>query len=159
MAYIRYKEVTKHFNFKKSVNIKDLPQYAIDYVYENETLIAGYHVGRDYGIFTDKKIVLFDNSISIQPRKEITTIPYRSISAHSIIFRSNSAEIYLLLDSGYPLLLKFVNMNDKDKLFLRLIFNTISAIICGGSPSKKTIERIINKEMEFKKIDGSESNE
>ena len=37
MAYVRYKEVTKHFNFTKEVEVKDLPSYILDYVYDDET--------------------------------------------------------------------------------------------------------------------------
>ena len=55
MAYIRYKEVTKHFNFSKVVELKSLPSYVSDYVYDSETILAAYKVGRDHGMITDKK--------------------------------------------------------------------------------------------------------
>lgn len=151
MAYIRYKEVTKHFNFTKVLNIKNLPSYVKDYAYEDEIILAAYKVGRDHGIITDKKIVLFDNSLSFKPKKEITTIPYHSVSAHSIVFYSASAEIYLLLDSGYPLLLKFANVNGEDKVRLRLLYNAMSAVICNQKIPDKIIKRLIENDFEFNK--------
>lgn len=149
MAYIRYKEVTKHFNFTRPIDKKNLPSYVLDYLYENEILLAGYKVGRDHGIITNKKIVLFDNSISFKPKKEITAIPYHAVSAHSIIFHPSSAEIYLLLDSGYPLLLKFVNLKSEDKVKLRLLYNAMSAVICRQEIPKKVLNKIINNDFDY----------
>ena len=151
MAYVRYKEVTKHFNFTKEVEVKDLPSYILDYVYDDETLLAGYKVGRDHGIITTKKIVLFDNSISLKPKKEITVIPYKSVTAHSVVFYATSAKIYLLLESGYPLLLKVSNMTAEDKVRLRLLYNAMSAAICGQTVPNKIIKKIINNDFEIKK--------
>lgn len=151
MAYIRYKEVTKHFNFKKALDVKNLPSYVKDYVYEDEIILAAYKVGKDHGIITDKKIVLFDNSISFKPKKEITTIPYHSVSAHSVIFHVTTAEIYLLLDSGYPLLLKFANMDSEDKVRLRLLYNAMSGFICKQKLSDDLIKRLVNNEFGFNK--------
>lgn len=151
MAYVRYKEVTKHFNFTKEIEIKNVPSYILDYVYDDETLLAGYKVGRDHGIITTKKIVLFDNTISLKPKKEITVIPYKSVTAHSVVFYSTSAKVYLLLESGYPVLLKFSNMNTEDKVRLRLLYNAMSAAICGQIIPNKIIKKIINNDFEIKK--------
>ena len=151
MAYIRYKEVTKHFNFSKVVELKNLPSYVSDYAYDTEIILAAYKVGRDHGMITDKKIVLFDNSLSFNPKKEITTIPYRSISAHSVIFHNSTAEIYLLLDSGHPLLLKFSNMSAEDKVRLRLLYNAMSAIICGEKIPNTILKKLLDKDFSIKK--------
>lgn len=151
MAYIRYKEVTKHFNFTKALDLNEIPSYAKDYIYDEETLLAVYKVGKDHGLITDKKIVLFDNSLSFGGRKEVTTIPYRAVSAHSIIFRSNAAEIYLLLETGNPLLLKFVSMKDADKVRLRLLYNAMSARICSQEIPKSIVKRLTDNDFEFKK--------
>ena len=58
MAYIKYKEITKYFNFSKIVDNSLLPKYTMDYVFENEKVLAAYKTRRDYGVFTDKKIIL-----------------------------------------------------------------------------------------------------
>lgn len=151
MAYIRYKEVTKNFNFTKALNFNEIPSYAADYIFEDEILISVYKVGRDHGLITDKKIVLFDNSLSFGIRKEITTIPYRAVSAHSIIFKASSAEIYLLLETGNPLLLKFVNMKAEDKVRLRLLYNAISAKICNQEIPRDVVRKLLNNDFGFKK--------
>ena len=151
MAYVRYKEVTKHFNFTREIELKDIPSYILDYVYDDEVLLAGYKVGRDHGIVTTKKIVLFDNTISLKPKKEITVIPYRSVTAHSVVFYSTSAKVYLLLESGYPVLLKFSNMDTEDKVRLRLLYNAMSAAICGQTVPTKIVKKIINSDFEIKK--------
>ena len=115
MAYIRYKSVTKDFDFYDTLDKKELPKYVKDYIYLDEILLTTYRSGRDHAVFTNKKIIIFDET-KILRKKEITAIPYRSVSAHTIIFRRKSAEIQLLLDSGHPFSLKFSNMNATDKI-------------------------------------------
>lgn len=149
MAYIRYKEVTKRFNFTKSLDIKMLPRYVLDYVFDDETLLAAYKVGRDHGIITDKKIVLFDNTISFSRKKLITTIPFKSVSAHSIYFYPNRAEIYILLDSGYPLLMKFSNTSGEDKLRLRLVYSAMSSVICNQKIPGGIVNKLVNDDIKF----------
>ena len=151
MAYIRYKEVTKHFNFTKVLDLDEVPSYGKDYIYDDEILLAVYKVGKDIGIINDKKIVLFDNSMSFGGRKEVTTIPYRSVTAHSIIFRATSTEIYLLLETSNPLLLKFVNMKDTDKARLRLLYNAMSARICNQEIPKSIVKKLVDNDFGFDK--------
>lgn len=146
MAYIRYKEVTKTFNFSKSLSVDEIPSYGKDYVYEDETLLAGYVVGKDIGIITDKKVILFDN---FGGKKEVTTIPYHAVLAHSIIFHTNTAEIYFLLTSSNPLLLKFSNMTDRDKMKLRYLYNAMSALICGQKVPKNVEAKLVKDDFDF----------
>ena len=61
MAYVRYKEVTKHFNFLRVISKDNLPLYIKHYVKDDEIILSTYETSRDHGIFTDKKIILFDN--------------------------------------------------------------------------------------------------
>lgn len=151
MSYIKYKEVTKHFNFTKTLKLDDAPGYTKVYMYDDEILLGVYKVGRDHGLITNKKLILFDNSLSVRPKKQITTIPYHSISAHTIIFHMASAEIYLLLNSGHPLLLKFSNMSDVDKARLRFLYNAMSAAICKQEIPSYVIEKLLNDDFKFKK--------
>lgn len=136
MAYLKYKEVTKYFNFSEVVSIERLPNYVTDYVFEGEEILCGYKTSNDFGIFTTKKIVLFDKGSSMGLYKQIFTIPYNSISTLSIIFKINGVELSIFLDSGYPLRLKFISMkNETDELQninkkrLRLVYSIISKII------------------------------
>jgi hypothetical protein len=151
MAYIRYKAVTRDFNFTKVIDTKDIPSYGKDYIYGDEKILAAYNVGKDIGLITDKKIILFDNSTSFGARKEVTTIPYKSVTAHSIIFYGSRTEIYLLLETSNPLLLKFSNMEDKDKYRLRLIYNAMSAVICGQEIPNEITKKLTDKDLEIKK--------
>lgn len=149
MAYIRYKEVTREFNFTRYVEAKNVPLFVREYIYGDEILLAAYKVGKDHGIITDKKIVLFDNTQSFGRRKEITTIPYRAITAHSVIFRPTAAEIYLLLETSNPMLLKFSGMRDTDKLRLRYLYNAMSASINNQPIPVQVLEKLVNNDFNF----------
>lgn len=149
MAYIKYKEITKYFYFSKSLSKENLPKYIFDYIFDDEIILASYKTLRDHGIFTDRKIVLFDSKVALDNSKEIFTIPYETISTVSVAFRSNSADMSLFLLSGYPLRIKFVKMSDSDKLRLRILYNVIQQIICKDKPSKDKIDMLVNNTFNF----------
>lgn len=151
MAYIKYKEVTKYFNFSKNMNISDLPKYVKDYVFDDEMILAGFKTSRDHGVFTDRKIILFDNYSFMGLRKQIYIIPYKSLSTLSIIFMPARAEISLFLDSGYPLRLKFINLKAIDKLRLRLLYSCISCYVNKQTPDKDDIKRLLSNDLSFEK--------
>ncbi|MEG1150385.1 MAG: PH domain-containing protein [Bacilli bacterium] len=121
MAYIKYKELTKYFNFNEEIPTDNLPKYVNDFVNSDETLIGAYKTSRDKGIFTDKKMILFDLP-PLTDEKKIHIIPYSSISSGAIVFNSSSAEILLSLDSGYQMRLDFVRLGAEEKTRLRIIF-------------------------------------
>ncbi len=121
MAYIKYKELTKYFDFNGEIDIDNLPKYVTDYVGEKEKVLAAYKTRRDKGIFTDKKMILFDlKPIGFQ--KKIHIIPYYSISTGAVVFNANGAEIQVSLDSGYQMRLKFTRMGAQEKTHLRLLY-------------------------------------
>ena len=64
MAYIKFKELTKYFDFKIETEPKDLPEYVIEYSSKEEKIILGYKNSKDYILFTDKKMVLFDRDMA-----------------------------------------------------------------------------------------------
>lgn len=124
MAYIKYKELTKYFNFNKEISNDSLPSYVTDYVSEKETIYKSYKTKRDKAVFTNKRMILFD----VHPlwnSKKIHMIPYKSISTGAILFESNSAAILLSFDSGYQLKLNFVRLDSKSKTELRKLYSTI----------------------------------
>ncbi len=121
MAYIKYKELTKYFNFEREIEISTLPKYVTDYVEEFEEIYGAYKNMRDYIIFTSEKIVLFDKTPVISEKK-IHIIPYVSISTSCLSFTPFKANIQASLDSGYPLRISFIKMNDSKKKNLRLIY-------------------------------------
>lgn len=151
MAYIKYKEITKYFNFSKIVDISTLPKYTTDYVFEDERILAAYKTHRDYGVFTDKKIILFDNTSLTIDRKQVYIIPYEAISSSSVIFKLSSGEVSLFMDSGYPVRLKFINMNAEAKMRLRVLFSLINRYILKQPENKDDIKRLIENDFVIKK--------
>ena len=132
MAYIKYKELTKYFNYFKSLDIDSLPQYVMDYIENDETIYGAYSTYRDKGIFTDKKIVLFDKKGLKGKRKDTHIIPYKAISNCSILYRKSSTDILIYLDSGYPLRLRFVKQKPEDKKALRILYSHLISKICSN---------------------------
>lgn len=129
MAYMKTKEITKYFYFYKELDIKELPKYVTDYIDSDEKILCAYATRRDKGVFTDKKILLFDVKGLSLTSKQIHTIPYNSVSSLSVMFDLSRAELIFYLDSGYPLVLKFRNMNGEAKGKLRILYSEISKII------------------------------
>lgn len=124
MAYIKYKELTKYFNFSKEISNDNLPNYVTDYISNKETIYKSYKTLRDKAVFTDKRMILFD----VHPlwnTKKIHVIPYKSISTGAVLFKTNSASIFLSFDSGYQMRLNFVRLDAKAKTELRLLYSTI----------------------------------
>ena len=47
MAYIKFKELSKYFDFKTEVPVDKLPDYAIEYVEDCEKIIFAYKNSKD----------------------------------------------------------------------------------------------------------------
>ena len=124
MAYVKYKELTKYFNFNKELEIDSLPSYVTDYLDKEEKIYKAYKTNRDKGIFTDKRMILFDVN-PLSGSKKVHIIPYKSISSGAILFKFNSGAILLSFDSGYQLKLNFVHLSSTDKTELRKLFSYI----------------------------------
>ncbi len=149
MAYIKYKEITKYFNFSSVLSKDKLPKYVKDYVFSDEKILVSYKTLTDHGIFTTKKIVLFDSFSLIGNKKQIYVIPYDSISTCSIIFQRNKAELSFFLDCGYPVRLKFVNLKALDKLRLRILYSTILKIVTKQNVSAEELKKLIDDDISF----------
>jgi hypothetical protein len=124
MSYIKYKELTKYFDFKSEVDINHLPEYTTEYVRSDEKILLGYKTLRDHAIFTDKTMILFDRDL-VGETKRIHVIPYASISTSVITFKPGKAEILLSLDSGYQLRIHFINMNHDKKENLKVVYKSM----------------------------------
>ncbi|MCI8544618.1 MAG: PH domain-containing protein [Bacilli bacterium] len=123
MAYIKFKELSKYFDFKEEIlNIAELPEYAKEYVEEEEKILLAYKNSKDYMVFTNKKMVLFDRDTMAIYYKKIHVIPYMSISTSAINFKPGKVEILLSLDSGYQMHLNFVDMNHDKKEHIKQVF-------------------------------------
>lgn len=125
MAYIKFKELTKYFDLKTEVNIENLPEYAKEYVSDNENILMAYKNSKDYAVFTDKKIVLFDRDTLAVYYKKIHVIPYMSISTSAINFKPGKVEFLLSLDSGYQVHLNFIDMNHDKKENIKAVYKVM----------------------------------
>jgi|GEM_PF-928143 len=124
MAYMKYKELTKYFDFNSEIDITNLPKYVVDYIDTDEKIIIAYKTIRDKGIFTDRKMVLFDLA-PIGFKKKIHIIPYRSISSGAVEFHKYRAIIEFSMDSGYQMRLVFVNLTPAGKTHIRELYTTM----------------------------------
>ncbi len=125
MAYIKFKELTKYFDFKIEIQKDKLPDYVIEYVSDKENILIAYKNNKDYVIFTDKKLVLFDRDPMAMYFKKIHVIPYSSISTSAINFKPGKVELLFSFDSGYQLHLNFIDMNHDKKENIKKVFKTM----------------------------------
>ena len=125
MAYIKFKELTKYFDFKDEILEEDLPDYTKEYVEANEHIVMGYKNSKDYVVFTDKKMILFDRDTLAIYYKKIHIIPYMSISTSAINFKPGKVEILFSLDSGYQLHINFIDMNHNKKENIKKVYKTM----------------------------------
>ena len=107
MAYAKFKELTKYFDFKEEIDVDNLPDYTKEYVNSGEKILLGYKTARDHAVFTDKTMILFDRNIACTYKK-IHIIPYASISSSAIMFKPGKAEILMSMDSGYQMRIVFL---------------------------------------------------
>ena len=124
MAYVKYKELTKYFNFSKEIDKTSLPKYVTDYVDEGEIIYKAYKTLSDRGVFTNDRMVLFDCN-PISKSKKIHIIPYDSISTGAVLFKATSGAMLLSFDSGYQIRLNFIKMDAQAKTELRKLFSYI----------------------------------
>ena len=125
MAYIKFKELTKYFDFKIEVDLDKLPDYAKEYVEDHERIVFAYKNSKDYAVFTDKKLILFDRDALSAYYKKIHIIPYKSISTCAINFKPGKVELLFSLDSGYQIHLNFINMHHSQKENIKMVYKTM----------------------------------
>ncbi len=147
MGYSSFRRITRSFKFEGIVDKNEIPAYALQYI-KKERVLAVYRTSRDFGIFTDEKVTLFDNCRS---RKNIYTIPYKSISMLSICFGEKKAELTLFIDSGYEVNLRFFNMTPKDKLDLRILYTCVDKITSSQDTIAEDMNALLKKKKDPKK--------
>ena len=125
MAYIKFKELTKYFDLKTEVDIDKLPDYTKEYVEEKEKIVFAYKNNKDYAVFTDRKLILFDRDPLAIYYKKIHIIPYRSISTSAINFKPGKVELLFSLDSGYQVHLNFIDMHHDKKENIKAVYKIV----------------------------------
>ena len=128
MAYIKFKVLAKYFDFKTEVSKEELEDYAKEYIDEKEIFILAYKNSKDYIIFTDKRMLLFDRDTLAVYYKKIHVIPYRSISSSAINFKPGKVELLFSLDSGYQLHINFISMDHTKKEKLKSVYKIMTTI-------------------------------
>ncbi len=122
MSYIKFKELSKYFDFKTEVATDLLPDYVKEYIESNETILMSYKNSKDYAVFTNKKMVLFDRDTLAVYYKKIHIFPYTSISSSAINFKPGKVELLFSFDSGYQLHINFVDMNHDKKENIKKVY-------------------------------------
>ena len=125
MAYIKFKELTKYFDLKIEVDIDKLPEYSKEYVEDKEKIVFAYKNSKDYAVFTDRKLILFDRDPLAIYYKKIHIIPYRSISTSAINFKPGKVELLFSLDSGYQIHLNFIDMHHDKKENIKMVYKLV----------------------------------
>lgn len=125
MAYIKFKELSKYFDFKEEIATDKLPEYAKEYVSSKETILGSYKNSKDYAVFTDKKMILFDRDTLAVYYKKIHIFPYVSISSSAINFKPGKVELLFSFDSGYQLHINFIEMDHNKKEKIKSIYKTM----------------------------------
>ncbi len=125
MSYIKFKELTKYFDFKVEVKEDYLPEYALEYVDKEEKILKSYKNKKDYAIFTDKRLILFDRDTFAMYYKKIHIIPYSSISTSAINFKPGKVELLFSLNSGYQVHLNFIDMHHDKKEVIKNVYKII----------------------------------
>lgn len=139
-------DISRDVSFSKVLNKKELPGYIKHYVLEDENVLVAYKTSRDHAIFTDDKVVIFDTLKKIN-RKEIYTLPYNNAIAISITFDIIDAEMNLYLECGYPVKLKFIDLEAEDKVRLRLLYTFLSRRISNEKIPKELYMRLIKDDV------------
>ncbi len=122
MAYIKFKELSKYFDFKYQIDPEDLPEYAKEYVTDKEKILVGYKNNKDYAVFTNKKMILFDRDVLAVYYKKIHMFPYTSISSCAINFKPGKVELLFSFDSGYQLHINFLEMDHNKKEVIKAVY-------------------------------------
>lgn len=130
MAFIKFRELGKIFNFYKEMPLNDVPEYVLEYVFPGEEIKSIYCTSRDKGLFTNNKIVLFDRKGPLGISKKIDIFPYSKISSSAIVFKSKVVNILFTFESGYQMTLGFINMSPDAKKRLRELYCYINQKIC-----------------------------
>ncbi len=127
MAYMKFKELTKYFDFKTEVlDVDALPDYAQEYInIDSENFLLAYKNSKDYLVFTNKRMIMFDRDAIAIYYKKIHIVPYKSISTSAINYMPGKVELLFSLDSGYQLHINFVNMNHDKKENLKRIYKVM----------------------------------
>lgn len=140
MAYIKYKELTKYYNFSKELKLNELPEYVYSYIETGEEILIAYSTHNDIFLLTTYKLIIFDTDDLNKEKQRIHFFPHISVSSTAIEFNKNKSSIFLTMDSGYQVQLNFIKMTKEEQEKIRKVYMTMIEVI-----SKKRIIKNQNR--------------
>lgn len=129
MAYIKYKELTKYYNFSNELEIKDIPSYVYTYILEGEQILIAYSTYDDMFLLTTNKLVVIDVSGIFSKKQKIHFFPFVTISSTAIEFARGKAAIHLSMDSGYQVRLNFVKLTKEEQEKIKKVYMNMIKVI------------------------------
>ena len=121
MAYMKYKELTRTFNFRTMLSVEKIPDFIDHYIEPGEEILGIYGTRADTCVFTTRKLILFDIGF-IGGSKKIHMFYRDKVASSTIEYKHDSIILYLSFDSGYQSKIKFVGFEGKDKTEFRKIY-------------------------------------
>lgn len=129
MAYIKYKELTKYYNFSRELDLRELPRDVYAYIENGEEILIAYSTNNDMFLLTTFKLIIIDSGGFLSLKQRIHFFPFLSISSTAIEFANGRASIFLSMDSGYQVQLNFVKMTKEDQNKIRSVYmNMVESI-------------------------------
>ena len=136
MAYIKYKELTKYYNFSKELDLNELPKSVYAYIESGEEILIAYSTYNDTFLLTTEKLIIIDTYGILNQKQRIHFFPYISVSSTAIEFTRGKSSIFLSMDSGYKVQLNFVKMTkDEQEKIKKVYMNMVDRV------SKKRIRQ------------------
>ena len=105
MAYIKFKPLTPTMQFNRIVWVEELDKELLGLIDKSETI--HFSSGRDYGVLTDKRIIISDRKGVRGFRRKFYSIMYDSISTYNLDIHNFDTTIEMTVDSGYIVVLSF----------------------------------------------------
>ena len=107
MAYIKFNPLTPTMQFNRIVSVEELDKELLGLIDKSETIPFSFSSGRDYGVLTDKRIIISDRKGVRGFRRKFYSIMYDSISTYNLDIHNFDTTIEMTVDSGYIVVLSF----------------------------------------------------
>lgn len=107
MAYIKFKPLTPTMQFNRMVTVEELDKELLGLIDKSETVQFAFSSGRDYGVLTDRRIIISDRKGVRGFRRKFYSILYDSISTYNLDIHNFDTTIEMSVDSGYIIILSF----------------------------------------------------
>ncbi len=122
MAYIKYKEMTRYYNFSKELNLNELPKDVYAYIEKDEQILIAYSSGANVFLLTSSKIIIYDVTGFIVEKETVHFFPFITVSSTAIELRGTHSAILLTMESGYQVRLNFKITDKQEQERFRRIY-------------------------------------